>query len=66
MIPALEAAPDVLGINNRDLYTFVTDIQVTEKLLPLIPKTTLVISESGIHSPSDLQRVIAAGAKGAL
>lgn len=66
VIPALEAAPDVLGINNRDLHTFVTDIQVTEKLLPLIPKSTLVISESGIHSPSDLQRVIAAGAKGAL
>lgn len=66
VLPALEAGPDVLGINNRDLYTFVTDTQVTEKLLPLIPDTTLVISESGIHSSSDLQRVLAAGAKGAL
>ena len=63
---ALEAEPSVLGINNRDLRTFETDLGVTEHLLPLIPPGVLVISESGVHEPSDVARLYARGARGFL
>ena len=41
---------DVIGINNRDLRTFTIDLKTTERLLKKIPKGTIVISESGIHT----------------
>jgi indole-3-glycerol phosphate synthase len=63
---ALEAEPSVLGINNRDLRTFETDLGVTEHLLPLIPPGVLVISESGVHEPSNVARLYARGARGFL
>jgi indole-3-glycerol phosphate synthase len=52
---ALEAS--MIGINNRDLNTFVTDLSVTERLAPRIPGTKLVIAESGISSHEDLMRM---------
>jgi len=62
----LEAALDVsdvmIGINNRDLHTFVTDLAVTERLLPSIPGDRLVVAESGINSRNDIRRLQAAGA----
>lgn len=51
----------VIGINNRDLRTFVTDIAVTERLRPLIPEGRVVVSESGIHTREDASRVRALG-----
>jgi len=63
---ALALRPAVVGINNRDLRTFATDLGVTEHLLPSVPAGTLVISESGVHEPSDIARLHARGARGFL
>ncbi len=54
---ALEAGAKVIGINNRDLSTFHTDISTTQKLRPLIPRDKLVVSESGINSRQDVARL---------
>ena len=47
---------NIIGINNRDLNTFVTDIETTIKLLPRVPKIKL-LSESGLSKKSDLVRL---------
>jgi indole-3-glycerol phosphate synthase len=52
---ALKLAPDMIGINNRDLKTFVTDLGVTARLAPLIPKDILIVAESGLSTPADLK-----------
>ena len=54
---AVEAGAQVIGINNRDLHTFVTDLATTEALAPLIPRDRIVVSESGISTPEDLARL---------
>lgn len=54
---ALTAGARVVGINNRDLRTFTVDLGVTERLRPLVPPDVLVVSESGIHSSTDVQRL---------
>jgi indole-3-glycerol phosphate synthase len=51
---ALEAKPRLLGINNRDLHTFWTDIKVTERLAREVPKGIFLVSESGIQNHEDL------------
>ena len=48
---------NMIGINNRDLNTFVTDIETTIKLLPRVPKNKTIISESGLSKKSDLVRL---------
>jgi len=53
----------LIGINNRDLKRFVTDLAVTEQLAPLAPKGTLLVSESGIASHTDLVRLAACGTR---
>lgn len=53
----------LIGVNNRDLKRFVTDIGVTERLAPLMPEGTLLVSESGISSHVDLLRLSACGAR---
>ncbi len=53
----------LIGINNRDLKRFATDIGVTERLAPLAPEGALLVSESGINSHADLQRLSACGAR---
>ncbi|OIO59103.1 MAG: indole-3-glycerol phosphate synthase TrpC [Alphaproteobacteria bacterium CG_4_10_14_0_2_um_filter_63_37] len=58
--------PTLIGINNRDLRTFVTDLAVTESLLPHFPAGTFVVSESGIHSRDDVQRLLSRGVHGFL
>lgn len=58
--------PDLVGINNRDLRSFKVDVSVTERLAKIVPKKCLLISESGIQTPRDLQRVKRAGAKAVL
>ena len=40
----------LIGINNRDLKTFNTTLETTEKLAPRVPKNRIVIAESGINS----------------
>ena len=63
---ALALQPTVVGINNRDLRTFETDLGVTEELLPSVPAGTIAISESGVRVPSDIAELYALGARGFL
>ena len=58
---ALFLGPDLIGINNRDLKTFVTDSAVTLRLAPLIPPGNLIVAESGLGDPADLTRLAGAG-----
>lgn len=59
---ALLLPVELIGINNRDLKTFHTDLAVTERLLPLIPADRLVVSESGLRCRADIRRLQQAGA----
>jgi indole-3-glycerol phosphate synthase len=58
---ALGLGSGLIGINNRDLKTFGTDIAVTERLAPLIPPGNLIVAESGLASPAELARLAEAG-----
>ena len=58
---ALDLDASLIGINNRNLKTFVTDMGVTLKLAPKVPRGVHVVAESGISAPADLKRL--AGAK---
>ena len=58
---ALSAGADLIGINNRDLRTFETDLGVTERLAPRIPDGTVVVGESGVSSSEDVARLSVAG-----
>jgi indole-3-glycerol phosphate synthase len=63
---AIAHGATLLGINNRDLRTFETNLAVTAELLPLVPPAIMVISESGVRSRDDVQPLYAAGARGFL
>ena len=54
ILRALKGDVTIIGINNRNLKTFKTDIGTTLKLRRYVPKDRLVISESGIHKPEDI------------
>jgi indole-3-glycerol phosphate synthase len=62
----LDSGATLVGINNRDLRTFLTRLEHTLELLPSIPTTVTVVSESGIRARADLDRLAAAGAKAVL
>lgn len=51
----------ILGINNRDLQTFTTNLDVTLRLLTDVPPEKVVVSESGIHRREDIMRLEEAG-----
>jgi indole-3-glycerol phosphate synthase len=56
----------LLGINNRNLKTFEIDLATTEALADEVPDEVLLVSESGIKTPADAQRVLDAGANAVL
>ena len=58
---ALALGARLVGINNRDLKTFVTDLDVTRRLAPKIPKGVHIVAESGIGTPHDLKLLSDAG-----
>ena len=58
---ALALGTAMIGINNRNLKTLVTDIETTRRLAPLVPEDRLVVGESGLSSPADLASMKAAG-----
>jgi len=53
----------LIGVNNRDLKRFVTDLATTERLAPLAPEGTLLVAESGINTHADLLRLEKCGAR---
>ncbi len=63
---ALVAGARIIGVNNRDLARFETDLALSEKLLPKIPQSIVRVSESGIFNAGDVARVRAAGADAVL
>ncbi len=53
----------LIGVNNRDLKRFVTDLGATERLAPLAPEGSLLVSESGINAHADLLRMERSGVR---
>ena len=66
MARATALGSNLIGVNNRDLRTFVTDLAVTERLTALAPLTALLVTESGISGPADMTRLEASGARAML
>jgi indole-3-glycerol phosphate synthase len=58
---ALDAGAPVIGVNNRDLRTFATTLEVTEDLAAAVPGERILVSESGIESGADVARLGALG-----
>jgi indole-3-glycerol phosphate synthase len=63
---ALALEPQIVGINNRDLHTFTVSFDTTKDLCAQVPPGTIVVAESGIHTPADVARLAALGVHGML
>lgn len=63
---ALETDARIIGVNNRNLKSFVVDLHTTERLSEEVPDGLLLISESGIKTPADARQVFDWGANGIL
>lgn len=61
-----ELGPDVYGINNRNLGSFVTDVENSFRLAELLPKDAVKVSESGISKPETIRELRQAGFQGFL
>jgi indole-3-glycerol phosphate synthase len=60
---AVRCGATLVGINNRDLRTFVTRLEVAETLAPLAPRQMTVVAESGLKTAADLERLEASGVR---
>ncbi|MEO6789226.1 MAG: indole-3-glycerol phosphate synthase TrpC, partial [Chthoniobacteraceae bacterium] len=58
---ALDLGAKLIGINNRNLHTFAVDLAATEKLSEEVPEDVILVSESGLKTRADAQRVYDAG-----
>jgi indole-3-glycerol phosphate synthase len=63
---ALQHGAKIIGVNNRDLAVFKTDLALSERLIPRFPPHIIAVSESGIATAADAARVRAAGAHAVL
>jgi indole-3-glycerol phosphate synthase len=61
-----DLGPDLCGINNRNLGSFVTDVENSFRLAELLPKDAVKVSESGISSPQTIRELREAGFRGFL
>lgn len=66
MALAVELGADLIGVNNRDLRSFDTRLETTERLAAMVPPSAVLVSESGIGTLADCERVAAAGARAVL
>jgi indole-3-glycerol phosphate synthase len=58
---ALHLKSRLIGINNRDLHTFRTSLEVSERLAPIVPGECIIVAESGLNTPADLARLARIG-----
>jgi len=63
---ALKSGATLIGINSRNLKTFVTDLSIVEQVAPSVPKHVTLVAESGIKTGADVDRLMAAGARAIL
>jgi len=66
MARAVALGADLVGVNNRDLRTFNTDLATTERLSAMAPADALLVTESGIFTPADAARLERSGARAML
>ena len=59
---ALDSEARIIGVNNRNLKSFTVDLAATERLAEEVPPDVILVSESGIKTPADAERLAAAGA----
>jgi indole-3-glycerol phosphate synthase len=62
----LESGVELVGINNRNLQNFETSLETTFALIPHVPPEVVLLSESGISRPEEVERLAAAGVDGIL
>lgn len=63
---ALALPSPLIGINNRDLRSFATSLEVTERLAARVPANRLLVSESGIFTPADIEHLMRCGVRSVL
>jgi indole-3-glycerol phosphate synthase len=63
---ALKLGATIIGVNNRDLATFTTNLGLSERLIPQFPRRVTAVSESGIFTAEDAHRAYRAGAHAVL
>jgi indole-3-glycerol phosphate synthase len=63
---ALALPSPLIGVNNRDLRSFATSLEVTERLAARVPSDRLLVSESGIFTPADIERLMRCGVRSVL
>ncbi len=62
LVKAIFAGAEIIGINHRNLETFEMDMRLTEKLIPLIPNTKIIVAESGINDHETVKEISKMGA----
>ena len=63
---AIEIGAEIIGVNNRNLKTFEVNLANSERLSALIPKGTVFVAESGVHTEEDVRRLKAVNANALL